>query len=77
MIFVIYPTPVAYGSSQARGQIGTIAASLLHSHSNVGYELHLLPTSQIMAMSILNPMSKPRIKSAPSWILVRFVTAKL
>ena len=28
--------PAAYGSSQARGQIGTTAASLHHSHSNAG-----------------------------------------
>ena len=28
--------PVAYGSSQARGQIGAAAASLYHSHSNAG-----------------------------------------
>ena len=29
---------VAYGSSQARGQIGAAAASLHHSHSNSGSE---------------------------------------
>ena len=28
----------AYGSSQARGRIETTAASLRHSHSNVGFE---------------------------------------
>ena len=31
----------AYGFSQARGPIGTIAASLHHSHSNAGFELCL------------------------------------
>ena len=33
---------VAFGSSQARGQIGAIAAGLRHSHSpsNAGSELH-------------------------------------
>ena len=31
-------TPVAYGSSQARGRIRAVAASLHHSHSNVGSE---------------------------------------
>ena len=30
-----------YGSSQARGQVGAIAASLHHSHSNMGSKLHL------------------------------------
>ena len=35
------PVPVAYGGSQARGQIGAVAASLHHSHSHTGSELHL------------------------------------
>ena len=33
-------SPVAYGSSQARGQIGAAAASLHHSHSETGSKLH-------------------------------------
>ena len=33
--------PVAYGGSQARGQIGATAAGLCHSHSNAGLEPHL------------------------------------
>ena len=41
-------TPAA--SSLARGLIGTTAASLYHSHSNVESELHLRPTLQFMAM---------------------------
>ena len=40
-------TPVAYGSSQARGQIGAAAAGLDHSHMES--ELHLQPTRQCMA----------------------------
>ena len=39
----------AYGS-QARDQIRDAAADLCHSHSNVGSEPHLQPTSQLMAM---------------------------
>ena len=39
--------PAAYGSSQARGQIG--AASLHPSHSNTRSEPHLWPTLQLMA----------------------------
>ena len=42
--------PPAYGSSQARGQMGAAAASLKHSHSNARSELHLQPTPQLMAM---------------------------
>ena len=34
-------TPAAYGGSQARGQIGAVAASLCHSHGHLGSELHL------------------------------------
>ena len=43
-------TLVAYGSSQARGQIGATAAGLSHSHSNFGSEPHLLPTPQLTAI---------------------------
>ena len=42
--------PIAYGGSQARGGIGTVAASLCHSHSNTRSEPHLWPTSQLTAM---------------------------
>ena len=45
--------PVVYGSSQARGRIGAAAASLPHSHINVGSEPHLCPTPQLMA--VLDP----------------------
>ena len=44
-LFVFLPffwaPPVAYGSSQARGQTGAVATSLHQSHSNVGSELRL------------------------------------
>ena len=39
--------PAAHGSFQARGQIQAAAASLHHSHSKVGSELHLQPTPQL------------------------------
>ena len=42
-------TPVAYGSSQARGQIGAAAARLCLSHSNASSEPPLQPTPQPMA----------------------------
>ena len=42
-------TPVAYGSSQARGQIRAAAAGLHHSHSNTRSELRLQPTLPLMA----------------------------
>ena len=51
ILFLLFrATPVAYGNSQARGQIRAIAAGLHHSHSNAGSELCLQPTPQLMAM---------------------------
>ena len=41
---------MAYGSSQARGRIGTTAASLCHSHSHTGSEACLRITPQLRAM---------------------------
>ena len=41
LLLLFRATTEAYGSSQARGQIGATAASLCHSHSNTGSELHL------------------------------------
>ena len=43
-------TSVAYGSSQARAQIGATAACLCHGHSNTGSEPGLQPTPQLTAM---------------------------
>ena len=39
--FSVKDSPMAYGNSQARGQIGATAAGLHHSHSNAGSEPHL------------------------------------
>ena len=47
--FFFRAIPAAYGGSQARSQIRAVAAGLCH--SNVGSELHLRPTPQLMAMS--------------------------
>ena len=49
---------VAYGSSQARGQIGAVASSLCHSHSKAGSERRLRPTPR--QCQIPNPLSKAR-----------------
>ena len=43
-------SPTAYGSFQARNQIGGTAASLCHSHSHAGSEPRLRPTPQLTAM---------------------------
>ena len=48
--------PTAYGSSQARGQMGAAATGLYHSQmcSNARSEPHLQPTTQLIAM--LDPL---------------------
>ena len=56
--FVFRAAPTAYGSSQAKDQIGAIAAGLFHSHSNVRPLTH---------------WARPGIEPTYSWILVRFV----
>ena len=40
---------IAHGSSQTRGRIGATVVSLHYSYGNMGYELHLHPTPQLMA----------------------------
>ena len=67
-------TPTAYGGSQARGPIGIVATSLCQSHSNVGSQLRLWPTPQLMAMP--DPLAhwvRPGIEAASLWMLVRFI----
>ena len=60
-------------SSQAKGLIRTIAASLHQSHSNIESELRLQPMPQLVAMPDANPLSEARdqthILMDISWIL--------
>ena len=50
IIIIIKVALAAYECSQARGQIGAVAARLHHSHSDMGSESHLPPTPYITAM---------------------------
>ena len=52
--------PGAYGSSQARGQIGAAVAGPHHSHSDVGSKLSLRPNHSSGQQWILNPLSEAR-----------------
>ena len=58
--------PAAYGGSQARVQIGVLAAGLRHSHSNVDPshvgDLH----HSSWGHRILNPLRRPGIEPASS-----------
>ena len=58
--FFFRTTPMAYVSSQTRGQIGATAVSLHHSHSNVGSKPCLTLCHSSWQCWILNPLSKPR-----------------
>ena len=42
-MYIFSTAHVTYGSSQTRGRIGAMAASLHHSHSNAGSKLCLWP----------------------------------
>ena len=53
-------TPLAYGSSQARGQMGAVATSLRQNHSNTGSDPHLCPAPQLTAMPDPNPLIEAR-----------------
>ena len=46
---ISWAAPAAYGGSQARGRIRTVAASLRQSHSKAGSEPRLRTTPQLMA----------------------------
>ena len=77
LIFFFFFTaaPVAYGSSEARGQIRVAAAGLCHTHSNSGSELPLWPAPQLIAMpDPLTHWVRPGMEPTSSWILVGFLT---
>ena len=58
--FSLRATPTAYGSSQTRGQIRALAASLWCSHSNVGSETCLFLHHSSWPCQILSLLSKAR-----------------
>ena len=58
ILFFLRAALAAYGGSQARGGIRTVAASLHHSH--MGSEPRLQPTPQLTATPVLNPLSEAR-----------------
>ena len=45
--FLLRAAPIAYRSSQARGQVEAIAAGLCHGQSNARSEPYLQPTPQV------------------------------
>ena len=72
LFFVFSAAPTAYGSSQARGWFGAVAAGLCHNHSNSGSGPATYITTHNNARS-LSHWSRAGIEPETSWILVRFV----
>ena len=74
--FVFLGQPVvAYGSSQARGRIGTVATALRH--SNPGSKPHLTYiTAQGNTRSLMH-WARPGMEPASSWILAGFITSEM
>ena len=68
--------PTAYEGSQARVQIGAVAAGLCHSHSNAGSEPPLQLTPLLHNAGSLTHWVRPGIEPMSSWILVRFLSAE-
>ena len=62
--------PTAYGSSQARGRIGAVAAGLHQSHSYAG-QCHIYDLPHSSQQLIVSPLSKARDQTCvfmdPSW----------
>ena len=71
IIFLLFRAAcVAYGSSQARGQIGAAAASLCHTAASVTYT-----TTNSNAGSFIHRV-RPGLEPLSSWILIGFVTTE-
>ena len=68
-------THEAYGSSQAKGEIGVVAAGLYHTAMQDPSRI-CNPYHSSQQHQILNLLGEARIKPKSSWILVRFVTAE-
>ena len=76
LFFLLFQaTHEAYGSSQAKGEIGVVAAGLYHTAMQDPSRI-CNPYHSSQQHQILNLLGEARIKPKSSWILVRFVTAE-
>ena len=64
---------MAYGGSQARGLIGSVATSLCQSHSNMGSSCVCDPHHSSWQHRILNLLSKDRDRTCNLMVLVGFI----
>ena len=66
-------TPVAYGGSQARGQIGAVATGLCPEQCQIWAASATCTTDHSNA-GCLTYWARPRTEPVSSWILVRFIS---
>ena len=71
-----FPFQATYWSSQTRGQIGTAATGLHHSHSNAGFKPHLRTTHTASwgKTGSLTYWVRQGIEPESSWIPIGFLT---
>ena len=74
-LLIFRAASVAYGSSQARGQIGAVATNLHHSHSNAGSE-SVNYTAACSNAGSLTSWAGPGMEPKASWIPVGFASAE-
>ena len=73
--FAFRATPMDYGNSQGRGQIGAAAAGLSHSHSNGNVSCVCDLQHSLQECQILTHWMRPELEPASSWIRVGLLTA--
>ena len=70
ILFLLFrATPVAYGSSQARGQIGAVATAT--ATQDLSHDCDLNHSS--WQCWILNPLNEAMDRTMSSWIIVGFI----
>ena len=75
VFYLLRAAPAAHGGSQARGQIGTVAAGLRQSRSNQIWAVSATYTTAHHNTGSLIHWVRPGIEPATSWFLVGFVSA--
>ena len=71
VLLLFRASPMAHGSSQARGWIQAIAAGIHYSHSNTRSKLWLTHTTAHSNAGSVTHWARPGIEPTTSWFLVR------